>query len=219
MTAVYGAAGAAALGALIALVYQAWVTAPESAWRSALKTAPVALFAVAATLVEAPRALVLGLALGALGDLALSRKGEAAFLSGLGAFALAHLAYVAVFIGVEGRLAPFGFGAPRWLGLAALVILAQSTLIWLLPHTGRLRRPVGVYVAIITAMGLAALHLPTAYALAILGAGLFVASDLVLAIRLFRIADDNTAARRTSHAVWPLYWIGQGLILAGIVWV
>lgn len=213
MTVAYGAA---VLGALIALVYQAWVTAPDSAPRSALKTAPVALFAVAAVLAGAPWALVLGLALGALGDLALSRKGEAAFLSGLGAFALAHLAYVAVFIGVEGRLAPFDFGAPRWLGLALLVIVAQSTLIWLLPHTGKLRRPVGAYVAIITAMGLAALHLPAASALAIVGAGLFVASDLVLAVRLFRIADDSPAARRTSHAVWPLYWIGQGLILAGI---
>lgn len=209
----------AGAGALIALIYQARVNDDVSALRSALKTAPVALFSLAALLSGAPWLLVLGLALGAVGDFALSRKGEAAFMAGLGSFALAHLAYAAVFVGVDGRLAPFDLTALRWLGVAVLVIMAQSTLIWLLPHTGALKRPVGVYVAIISAMGLAALHLPGSHGLAMLGAGLFVASDLVLSVELFRMKDGGPSARVASHVVWPLYWIGQGLILAGIVWV
>jgi uncharacterized membrane protein YhhN len=213
-----GAMVVAGAGAVIALIYQAKVNADQSALRSGLKTAPVALFAVAALLGGGPWLLVLGLALGAVGDFALSRKGEAAFMAGLGSFALAHLAYAAVFVGIDGRLALFDLSAPRWLGLAALVIMAQSTVIWLLPHTGGLKRPVAAYVAIISAMGLAALHLPGTHGLAMLGAGLFVASDLVLSVELFRMQDGSANARIASHAVWPLYWIGQGLILVGILW-
>lgn len=213
-----GAMVVAGAGAVIALIYQAKVNDDQSALRSGLKTAPVALFALAALLGGGPWLLVLGLALGAVGDFALSRKGEAAFMAGLGSFALAHLAYAAVFVGIDGRLALFDLSAPRWLGLAALVIMAQSTVIWLLPHTGGLKRPVAAYVAIISAMGLAALHLPGTHGLAMLGAGLFVASDLVLSVELFRMQDGGANARIASHAVWPLYWIGQGLILAGILW-
>ena len=213
------ATAVAGSGAAIALYYQLWVNAPESAVRSGLKTAPVALFSLAAALAGAPWLLVLGLALGALGDLALSRRGEAAFMAGLGSFALAHLAYAALFVGIEGRLALFDLSAGRWLALAVLAILAQSTVIWLLPHTGGLKRAVAAYVAIIAAMGLAALHLPAQHGLAILGAGLFVASDLVLSVELFRMEEGGHAARMASHAVWPLYWAGQGLILLGIAWV
>lgn len=213
MRATFVLAGAAVL---VALVYQAWVNRPESPLRSALKTLPVGLFSLAALVSGAPWLLALGLALGAVGDYALSRRGDAMFRLGLGSFALAHLAYAVVFVGVEGRIAFLDFGAARWLGLAGLVIMAQSTLIWLLPHTGALRRPVAAYVAIITAMGLAALHLPAPHALALVGAGLFVLSDLVLALRLFRMEADSLEARAASHMVWPLYWGGQGLILAGI---
>lgn len=209
----------AGIGAGIAVIYQTRVNGQTSATRSALKTAPVALFSIAAALAGAPWLLVLGLALGAAGDLALSRKGEAAFIAGLGSFALAHLAYAAVFVDVPGRLALFDLTALRWLGLAALVIMAQSTVFWLLPYAGGMKRPVAAYVAIITVMGLAALHLPGANGLAIVGAGVFVVSDLVLSIELFRMEEDSRAARLASHLVWPLYWGGQGLILAGIIWV
>lgn len=215
MTLSYAIAG---LGAVLALVYQVWVGRPESATRSVLKTGAVTLFAVAALVAGAPWGLALGLALGALGDYALSRRGDAMFQLGLGCFALAHFAYAIVFVGVEGRLGLLDFTAWRWLGFAALVVMAQSTVFWLLPHARGMQRPVAAYVAIITLMGLAALHLPASYGLTILGAGLFVLSDLVLAVRVFRMGEDSPTALAASHTVWPLYWIGQGLILAGIAW-
>jgi len=81
-----------------------------------------------------------------------------------------------------------------------------------------MKRPVAAYVAIISAMGLAALHLPATHGLAMIGAGLFVASDLVLSVELFRMNENSPQARTASHVVWPLYWIGQGLILVGMVW-
>ena len=214
MTAAWMVAGA---GAAIALVYQARVNDAASVLRSTMKTAPVALFALAAVLGGGSWLLVLGLALGALGDLALSRKGEAAFMAGLGSFALAHLAYAVLFVGVDLRLALFDLTATRWLGVAALVIMAQSTVIWLLPFASGLKRPVAAYVAIITVMGVAALHLPVTHGLVMLGAGLFVLSDLVLSVELFRMEEDSPSTRIASHLVWPLYWIGQGLILVGML--
>ena len=79
---------------------------------SLIKTVPVALLALAAMLGGAPRAITLGLALGALGDFLLSRPGEATFLAGMGAFAAGHLAYVGGF----GLRRPCGQEWPRGLG-------------------------------------------------------------------------------------------------------
>ena len=49
-----------------------------------------------------------------------------------------------------------------------------------------------------------------------LGAALFVASDLLLALRLF-VAQDAQAQRRLSLLLWPAYWGGQALILLGAI--
>ncbi len=81
-----------------------------------------------------------------------------------------------------------------------LVLLANTvaTEFWLAPHTGSLRWPVRFYVLVITAMGLSALTLPLG--LAPLGAALFIVSDTLLAIDLFRLKPGDP--RRT--AVRPL---------------
>ncbi len=212
-----GAMVVAGLGACVALIYQGRVLAPVGPLRSVLKTAPVALFAVAALMAGAPW-LALGLALGAIGDFALSREGDQAFLVGLASFAAAHLVYAAIFAWGVDRLPMFALSGPRWFGVAALVVMALSTPLWLLPFTGGMSRAVAAYVVIITAMGIAALHLPDTQGLAILGAGLFVLSDLVLAIGLFRLTEGSAQARIAAHLVWPLYWLGQAGILVGIVW-
>ena len=63
-----------------------------------MKTASVALLALAGWMLGAPAWIVAGLALGALGDFALARPGTAAFLAGMAAFALGHLAYAGGFL-------------------------------------------------------------------------------------------------------------------------
>lgn len=198
-------------GLAVALMYLPITEAPSSVLRSAVKTVPVALFALAAWLAAAPLLLVLGLGLSALGDLALSRRGEAAFLAGLGAFALAHVAYVALFLGLSGQ--------PLWAGALAapllalgLVALTASTELWLTPHVGHLKGPVRLYVLVITAMGLAALSLPPGAVL--LGAALFVGSDVILGYRLFRMAEDHPLLGPVGWAIWSLYIAGQALILS-----
>ncbi len=191
---------------IVALAYGTlWVDAPPSRPKSLCKTLSVALLALAAAVMDAPDLIVAGLALGAWGDFCLSRPGQGAFLAGMGAFGLGHLAYAAVFLGAGGPLSPY------W--LAGLGALALSTEFWLAPRTGALRWPVRAYAAIIALMALAASTLGLTLAAA--GAFLFLLSDLLLALDLFLLPPQaaRAALRRT---LWVAYWGGQALILLGM---
>lgn len=196
----------------LAVVYGAgYCWRAGSNWpRSAIKTGAMAFLALAAAALNAPIWVVAGLGLGALGDFFLSRPGTRAFLAGMAAFAAGHLAYTVYFIGLAGAAAPYA--VPLAL---ALIALAASTELWLAPHTGALRWPVRGYVAVITAMGIAALGQSAPLVLA--GAGLFILSDVLLALALFVFP---TASKRWILAVtlWVAYWMGQFLILQGALW-
>lgn len=192
------------LAAGFAVIYGLRHAGAAPSWAGSIaKTASTGLLALAAILADAPLLLIFGLAFGAAGDFALSRPGQTAFLAGMAAFAAGHLAYIAL------MWSPAGADQVWPLGLAMLA-LAASTEFWLIPRTGDLRWPVRAYVLIITLMALAALSLPPDQTVTRIGAGLFVLSDLLLAIHLF------VAPRRwLALALWPTYWTGQALILAG----
>ncbi len=98
----------------------------------------------------------------------------------------------------------------------ALAALGLSTEAWLAPRTGELRWPVRGYVAVITLMALAALTLPAARWPALLGALLFLLSDLLLALELF-VLSGKGPKRAAGYALWSAYWSGQALILWGMV--
>lgn len=194
--------------ALLAALYEIAFCWRGTSWpKSLIKTGSVAALALAAPGFAAPMLIVAGLALGALGDFFLSRPGEKAFLAGMGAFAAGHLAYAAEFL-VPGTLPPL---------FPALVLLAlgASTELWLAPRTGALRWPVRFYVGVITLMALAALTLGPDRQIALFGAVLFVASDLLLSLDLF-VVKSPALNRLLSHALWAAYWSGQALILWGM---
>lgn len=200
------------LGLAIALVYLPMTGAGESWLRSGVKTLPLLLFTLAAGMMDAAPFLMGALFLSALGDLALSRRGNKAFLFGLASFALAHLVYTLHFLSLSGREIWEAFAlAPL---IAVLVLgLSLSAELWLSPHTGPLRWPVRFYIVLITAMGLSALTLPLG-AVA-LGAALFILSDLLLSLQLFRMGEDNPLVGPTGWAIWAFYVLGQALILTG----
>lgn len=203
-----------ALAGLAALWF--WVAhagRADSAQASAVKTTSTAALALAGWVMGAPGGIVAGLALGALGDFALSRPGPRWFLAGMGAFAAGHLAYVAAFLTAFGPLSPPG--PMGWAMLAAIAALVLSTEVWLAPHTGALRWPVRGYALVIGAMAAAAVLLPPGFGMMQMGAALFLASDLILALRLFRLKGE-TARLGASLVLWPAYWVGQGLILWGV---
>lgn len=156
-------------------------------------------------------AVLAGLVLGAIGDVALlSPHG---FLAGLGSFLLGHLAY-AVAVGT--------YLPPRtWLHAAggyaiAPVVVGLGVLAWLWPKLGSLRIPVIAYVAVILTMVVSAiafmrtevggvdLHRRELFAL---GAVLFFASDLA-------VARDKFVAKGFVNRAWglPVYYAGQLLI-------
>ena len=201
--------GGLALGLVFALIYAAFFChRGPGRWKTVVKAVPLLAFAGAGVAGFAGPVIVAALVLSAAGDIALSRDGERAFLVGLVAFALAHVAYAAAFFGLS-------VGAPPLLPALALVALALSTEAWLTPHAGALRGPVRVYVTLITVMGLAALSLPEARALALAGAMAFILSDAILAQQRFRMAQASVWQGPASVALWLFYVGGQACILMG----
>ncbi|MDA5093503.1 lysoplasmalogenase [Aliiroseovarius sp. KMU-50] len=200
------------LGLAIALAYLPFTNTPASWRRSIHKTLPLLLFALAGFLTGSPVFLVAGLFLSALGDFGLSRDGESAFLYGLSAFALAHVLYIIHFLALAQM--------PLWdvfsiapIPAIALLALLVSTEIWLAPHTGPLGWPVRIYVLVIGAMGLSALLLP--FGISTMGAALFILSDLILAIELFRMREDHPSKLLAGYLIWGFYIAGQAMILMG----
>ncbi len=147
------------------------------------------------------RLLLAGLSLSFLGDVLLIGETQQAFLGGLAAFLLAHLAYVAAFA-VNGV-------SLRWMASAALPVLgiAIAVATWLAPYTPpELALPVKLYIAVISAMVIAALGTrgKGGTLLILVGALLFFLSDLsVASLRLVQTDFPNY--------VWglPLYYAGQ----------
>jgi uncharacterized membrane protein YhhN len=115
--------------------------------------------------------------------------GEGFFVFGVASFLIAHLCYISAFL----DQAKSGTGYLKknpWLVLPFLAYLVGLSA-WWWDDLGTLRVPVLVYSAIITTMGLSALHLrgvvaPKAWTWLIGGALLFVASDSLLAINKFK---------------------------------
>ena len=162
--------------------------------------------------------VALGMTLGALGDWFLALKGETSFLAGMAAFGAGHLAYAGAMLAKGAETGFDGVSSTEWVALAGLAALVASTEVWLAPRTGALRWPVRAYVVLIGIMGVAAVLLPPWPGQGALrwGAALFLASDLLLAIRLF-VTRDPARQRLLSLLLWPAYWGGQALIAIGAI--
>ena len=182
--------------------------------KTIIKTAAIALPALGVTLAGAPWLAVAGLWACALGDYLLSRTGEATLKAGIGAFALGHVLYVVAF------LASFGWGAgPDGVTVgvvASLVLLGLSTEIWLTSRTGGLRAAARVYVGLILTMGAVAALPSMPRETVLVGALLFIASDLILSLDLFVLAG-GWFHRLTPFLIWPLYAVAQVFIITGFV--
>jgi len=160
-------------------------------------------------------AMVIGLVLGAIGDIALLGRSNRAFVGGLAAFLAGHLAYVIAFAQLE--------SPSHWIiyaGRIGIVVIAGGcfALRWLWPNLGKLKLPVVLYVAAIVAMVLGAfaiqatggLPAPERDYLAI-GAALFFLSDLAVAREKFVVRDF-----KNKLIGLPAYFIAQLLIAYAI---
>ena len=148
------------------------------------------------------RSISVGLVLSALGDVLLEVS-EATFLYGVGAFLLAHVAYIFAFVGAAPQPK-----IPRALAFA----LWGAGLVWGLRdglQDAGLLIPVAIYSTVICVMmWRAAVRLGDGTrtgTLAFAGALLFGASDSLIAID--RFGDVELAGIR--YAIILLYWFGQ----------
>ena len=159
-------------------------------------------------------AIVIGLVLGVAGDIALLGKSSRAFLAGLGAFLLGHIAYVVAFA----QLAPHETWLHPLAAIPAGLGLVVLRLLW--PRLGNMRVPVIIYVIAIVTMMAAAIGVARTEAvpetnrwLAFAGAALFFVSDLA-------VARDRFVAATFANRAWglPAYYAGQ-LLLAWSLWI
>lgn len=154
------------------------------------------------------KVLLGGLALSFLGDTFLIGETQGAFLAGLSAFLLAHLAYVTAFV-INGV-------SWRWVGIAAIPVIGIALAVahWLSPYIAPyLVLPVRFYIIVISAMVIAAFGTrgKGGSVLILAGALLFFLSDLsVAALRLVQTDFPNY--------IWglPLYYAGQLCLAASV---
>lgn len=154
--------------------------------------------------------VIAGLLFSLLGDIFLMLPSDR-FIFGLASFLVAHLCYIAAFT--------FD-GARRPMLLTALPLLLYGLVMLrlLLPHLGKLKMPVVVYMLVILLMVWQALNRcinlgGSGSLLAFLGATLFAASDSLLALNRFR--------RRFASAqllILSTYFTAQWLIAVS-VWI
>jgi len=153
------------------------------------------------------RLIAAGLLLSAIGDLCLQLS-PSLFIAGLTAFLLAHVAYIAAFLGRTRRLA-----APYILPVA---VFGGATYLWLAPSLGAMMWPVLAYIVVICAMLWRAwaqimdsgVPRATAWAAA-LGASSFAISDTLVAYNRF-----IEPVLVLQILLMLLYWAGQWGIAA-----
>ena len=149
-----------------------------------------------------------GIALSVIGDVALLWDSNRAFLVGLAAFLLAHIAYVVAFL-----------GAAVWsphVAIVAVVVLASSVMLVRATWKGAagMHGATIAYAVVISAMVISAWATVggplTMAPYAAVGAVLFYISDSTLALNRFR--------RRIPHIAFfaiGIYWLGQlGIAIA-----
>jgi uncharacterized membrane protein YhhN len=152
--------------------------------------------------------ILIGLVFGAIGDIALLGRSNRAFLAGLVAFLIGHIAYVVA----AAAVAPLA----TWPQLAAIVpVIAAGVALrgWLWPKLGALKVPVIFYVLVITAMvvGSFATWRTGHCRYFTIGAVIFFLSDLC-------VARDKFIAPGFANKLvgLPLYFAGQLLIAHSI---
>ncbi|MDH3307319.1 MAG: lysoplasmalogenase [Acidimicrobiia bacterium] len=153
--------------------------------------------------------LAIGLILSAIGDVVLLGEGKRWFLTGLVAFAFAHIALLTGFVVRAGT-----FGSASGVALVLATAIALLVARWLMPNVdGEMRVPVQIYMVLITAMVVASVAAVTAGATIRVSVGsvMFWLSDVAVARQQF-----VAPAFANKLAGLPLYY-GGVLLLAWTV--
>lgn len=151
------------------------------------------------------------------GDVALLGRSERSFLTGLGSFFGAHVAYIAAFLSVRGEretrdTAGLKLALGLWLTAAPVMSVAAGR------KDPALRVPVAVYATILSGMFASSRMLDPALPQGArrtlqAGAALFLISDSVLAVQEFLLTEPRPVL---EAVVMTTYTAAQGLIATGV---
>lgn len=208
-------AGVSAAAAVAYGLY--YLRRPPTLLRAIVKTVFMAALTGAFVTAGAPFPLLVALGASALGDFFLAFDKKWILPLGILSFLLAQLAYLLIFFGLwifSGDNSPLW---PRYAIMALIILTTIGFLIWMAPKLGWMALGVVPYSIAITGMAVQAMWLPWPGWPAMLGAVLFLTSDLVLSAELFRLAPDSPHRRITAPVVWWTYAAAQALIVTGIV--
>ena len=132
---------------------------------------------------------------------------------GLASFLIAHAAYVVVFLHAGGGIALIRVELIRFAGVLAATAGAVLVFRLILPKLGAMTAPVLIYLLAILAMVFTAAALPWTRWPAMVGAACFLASDGILAVRLFKY--EGRPNLTADLSVWWLYYAAQvGIAIA-----
>ena len=151
--------------------------------------------------------LAWGLAFSTAGDVLLDLDPRL-FAFGLGAFLLAHLTYICLF--VRNRTAATRLDAPRIAAVVAILAYSAALSVWIVPSVGALAVPVILYICALTGMVSTAILARFRQPWVAVGAILFLISDSLLAIHKFK-----TPVPLRDYLVWITYYLGQCGIALG----
>ena len=194
--------------ALAGLGYGMLVERRPSALRTVVKSLAIGALAVLAYIRGAPTAVVIALGLSTLGDAFLAGDPKKWLPAGLGAFLLAHCAYIWLFLQDGGGRAALAAEPVRSLGVIFALAAGAMMISWLWKALGAMRPAVAIYAAALSIMTAAAFTLPKILWPAMPGAVSFMASDAFLSAELFK----GLKSRATTQGVWWLYYGAQAAI-------
>ncbi|MBO6689029.1 MAG: lysoplasmalogenase [Henriciella sp.] len=196
--------------ALCALIYGAlFCNAAPSTQRVVIKVGATALLTLWAYLMGAPVLIVAALAFSTLGDGFLGASEEKYLLPGMGAFFVAHAAYIPLFWDHAADTRHLAVLAAQVAVTISGAVYLRSLMPWL---EKSMRLPVLAYTIIILLMVNAAMRLDPAMWVAAVGAIAFAASDTLLSVELFRLKPNAPVKPVIARAVWFLYYGGQAAI-------
>ena len=198
-----------AIGAAYLVVDMAIVSMPGMAIFKTLGIVLLAGYALFSRHIMA----TIALALSACGDYALAMQPQQ-FLAGMFFFAGAHFIYAAAFwamIQKNGRRDNAVFF------LIPLLLISALIWVWLRADLGEMLLPVSLYLIVIAFMAGSAM-LSRAGQSVLLGAILFMVSDALIAIEMFKgIQISWLGLNLMDGAIWGLYFSAQVLLAMGLV--
>ena len=191
-----------------ALSYLLMLSIPDYTLQPLHKALPIfiLLFVVLRSSVKRKMLLSIALLFSAIGDICLALSFEHQFQAGLGAFACAQLSYFVFFI----KEASWTKHKRTAISLIAIVFIAVGSVI--VPSTGELMWLVLFYTSTLMLMTCSAVLWSRSSYLPIVGAGVFVLSDSLIAINKFVIP-----LPLESYLIMVTYYVAQCCIVLGVL--